>query len=132
MKIAAAAPREARTRSRNRIISLRRGTCYGKLNRAHPVRDPLGMPSLRHDNLGRSPSLLSPAWATCEELIKSFEEAWQRGETPQIKDYLRAEGPERVLLLRELAHVDLELRLGRGEPARVEDYLQAHPELARD
>src|SRR5207248_3546425 len=76
--------------------------------------------------------LADPAWARCEGLIKAFEEAWRRGPAPGLGDYLRADGPVRRALLLELAHVDLEFRLKTGEPARVEAYLGAYPELAAD
>ena len=36
----------------------------------------------------------------------------------------------RLALLVELVHVELELRLKAGEPARVEEYLRRYPELA--
>src|SRR5207248_7677354 len=76
--------------------------------------------------------LSSPSWSVCEGLIKAFEDAWRRGQTPSITDYLRADGPERQALLIELIHVDLEFRLKSGEAARVETYLADHPELAED
>src|SRR5262245_5082718 len=74
----------------------------------------------------------SPSWSFCEGLIKAFEEAWRRGQTPDISDYLRAEGPERRALLLELIHVDLEFRLKAGELTRVEVYLRDYPELGDD
>jgi serine/threonine protein kinase/predicted ATPase len=73
--------------------------------------------------------LNSPAWSDCERLIKAFEEAWRRGETPRLEDYLRADGAERQALLVELAHVDLEFRLKSGEGVRVETYLRTYPQL---
>src|SRR5262249_28123867 len=83
-----------------------------------------------------SPDLLallgSPAWSRCEGLIKSFEEAWRRGQAPAIRDYLNADGPERAALLIELVHVDLEFRLKSGEVVRLETYVKTHPELAGD
>src|SRR5947208_3176182 len=76
--------------------------------------------------------LSSPSWSVCEGLIKAFEEAWRRGQTPAVADYLRADGPERQALLIELVHVDLEFRLKSGEATRVESYLRDFPELAGD
>lgn len=76
--------------------------------------------------------LTSPSWSDCEELIKTFEEAWQRGPAPAIEGFLRVPGPARHALLIELVHVDLEFRVKAGEPARVETYLRDHPELADD
>jgi adenylate cyclase len=90
---------------------------------------------MRQFKLAKSgnPTLLSsPAWSECEVLIKAFEAAWQRGETPDIADYLRAANPERQALLVELVHVDLEIRLKSGEGVRVERYLERYPQLAAD
>jgi predicted ATPase len=75
------------------------------------------------------PHLDSPVWSDCEGLIKAFEEAWRRGETPCIQSYLHADGPERQALLVELIHVDLEFRLKSGEPIRVETYLDNFPQV---
>src|SRR5262249_39875527 len=74
--------------------------------------------------------LSSPVWSQCEGLIKAFEEAWRRGETPGIEAYLRVDGPEKRALLVELVHIDLEFRLKSGEGVRVEMYLNSHPQLA--
>src|SRR5262249_14015059 len=76
--------------------------------------------------------LADPSWSHCEELIKSFEEAWRRGAAPALDDYLKVSGSARQALLIELAHVDLEFRLKAGQTARVEDYLSRYPELDRD
>jgi serine/threonine protein kinase/predicted ATPase len=76
--------------------------------------------------------LADPAWAPCERLIKSFEDAWRRGPAPNIADYLCVAGPPRRLLLVELIHVDLEFRLSAGEPVRVESYLDTFHELTGD
>jgi predicted ATPase len=76
--------------------------------------------------------LASTSWPRCESAIKAFERAWGRGEPPRIEEFLRGAGPERLALLVELIHVDLELRIKAGEPARAEAYLRAYPELADD
>src|SRR5262245_64186208 len=76
--------------------------------------------------------LNSPSWTRCEKIIKSFEEAWRRGESPTIEGFLNVDGPERHALLVELVHVDLEIRLRSNEAALVETYLKAFPDLARD
>src|SRR5262245_15611599 len=65
-----------------------------------------------------------------EAVLRRFEDAWQRGERPELSTYLPAAGPDRHALLRELAHIDLEYRLKAGEAARVEDYLSRFPELS--
>ena len=46
--------------------------------------------------------------------------------------YLPIDDPIRSRVLIELVHVDLELRLKAGEPARVEEYLARDPELPGD
>ena len=66
--------------------------------------------------------------ARLEEAINRFEDAWQRGDRPDIGDYLNGDG--RAELLVELVHADLEYRLKAGEAARVEDYLRRYPELS--
>src|SRR5947199_5064280 len=80
----------------------------------------------------RARLLASPGWGRCEGLIRAFEAAWARGEAPALRDFLRADGEARHALLAELAHVDLELRLRAGSPARVEAYLAEFPGLAAD
>jgi len=90
------------------------------------------MSTTRWYNPDRARDLAGPAWPRCEELIRQFEAAWQRGEAPAIEDYLQAEPPERKTLIIELVHVDLEFRLKAGEPARAEEYLDRFPELPLD
>jgi tetratricopeptide (TPR) repeat protein len=67
-----------------------------------------------------------------EELIERFEAAWRQRAAPAIDDYLPAESSSRRAVLVELVHVDLEFRIGAGETARVEGYLERYPELATD
>ncbi len=64
-----------------------------------------------------------------EAAIARFEIAWQSDEAPRLEDYL---SPHRGEVLRELVAIDLEYRLKRGEPERVETYLQRFPELIDD
>jgi predicted ATPase/predicted Ser/Thr protein kinase len=71
-------------------------------------------------------------WTGCESAIKAFEQAWQLGDSPSIDLYLVVEGADRMALLAELVHVDLEFRLKRGQNVRVESYLSRYPELAAD
>jgi eukaryotic-like serine/threonine-protein kinase len=65
-------------------------------------------------------------------VIAAFRQAWQRGETPSISDFLPADGPGRLELLLELAAADLACRRERGQLACVETYLRDWPELAAD
>src|SRR6185437_2077087 len=65
-----------------------------------------------------------------ECILEAFEDAWRRGERPNLVDYLPATGPDRLPLLIELAHEELDHRIKAGESARVEDYLRRYPDLA--
>ena len=71
-------------------------------------------------------------WTGCESAIKAFEQAWQLGDSPSIDLYLVVEGADRLTLLAELVHVDLEFRLKRGQNVRVESYLSRYPALAAE
>jgi WD40 repeat protein/serine/threonine protein kinase len=64
-----------------------------------------------------------------ESTVKRFERAWRQKPKPAIEDYLPV-GDRRQLVLVELVHVDLELRLKAGEGVRVEEYHNRYPELA--
>jgi WD40 repeat protein/serine/threonine protein kinase len=65
------------------------------------------------------------------QIAGSLEAAWRRGEQPQLDVFLTSGTVflQQAVLV-ELVYVDLENRLGKGEPARVETYLQHFPELA--
>jgi serine/threonine-protein kinase len=65
-----------------------------------------------------------------EAVIRRFEAAWRADARPTIEHFLPAEG--HTQLLYELVHVDLDLRLRRGEGARVEHYLTRFPALRAD
>lgn len=65
-----------------------------------------------------------------ETTVGRFESLWLAGQRPRVDDFLTASAPRSPLLLRELVHAELELRLRAGEPARVEEYLARYPELA--
>src|SRR5262245_45536801 len=67
--------------------------------------------------------------AGLESRLVAFTRALHEGRAPALEEFL-PEGPERHEALVELVHAELEHRLGRGEPARVEDYLARFPELA--
>src|SRR5262249_46299744 len=71
-------------------------------------------------------------WLALQGAVTGFDDAWRQGPRPVIDDYLPAAGGLRYRLLIELVHIDLELRLKAGEPARVEEYLARYPELAGD
>jgi hypothetical protein len=68
-------------------------------------------------------TLSADARARLESIIERFEDARQRGERPDLAEYLPKHDSDRLHVLTELVHVDLEMRLKAGEPARVEEYL---------
>jgi WD40 repeat protein/serine/threonine protein kinase len=81
----------------------------------------------------RSLSESSPYLAKkLEEEVAAFEIAWLQGKRPAIEVYLAEASVDRMLLLVELVHAELECRLKAGEPARAEEYFQRFPELARE
>jgi adenylate cyclase len=71
-------------------------------------------------------------WSALDDAVEQFEVAWRKGPRPAVENHLPADGPLRALVLVELVHIDLELRLKAGEAARAEEYLGRFPELARD
>jgi predicted ATPase len=71
-------------------------------------------------------------WSALKLALKRFEEAWRQGPRPVIDEYLQGDDPLRHRLVVELVHIDLELRLKAGEPARVEEYLARYPNLGED
>jgi hypothetical protein len=64
------------------------------------------------------------------DIIDRFEEAWRRGERPDIDPFLAGDAGARSLLLIELIHIDLEYRLKARDAVRVESYLARYPEVA--
>src|SRR5438105_4717570 len=68
-------------------------------------------------------------WQEVDAVVQRFEKAWQSGGRPAIDDFLPRDGPDRLPVLIELVHVDLERRLRAGEPARAQDYQERYPEL---
>src|SRR5262245_53973598 len=82
---------------------------------------------------GDEPAPPPPAedWSALEAAGKRFDGAWPGGGRPAIDDHLPAGRPHPRLLI-ELVHLELELRLKAGEPARAEEYLARYPALAGD
>ena len=62
-------------------------------------------------------------WPAMEAVIKRFEQAWRRGLRPAIEDYLPDEEAMRQVVLVELVHTELELRLVQNDPHK-ENLLQ--------
>jgi serine/threonine-protein kinase len=81
---------------------------------------------------GDGRGLPSEAWDRLERVLERFEGAWRGGRRPDLDAYLADARAERLYLLAELVRADLEHRLGAGEVARVEAYLQRYPELRDD
>jgi serine/threonine-protein kinase len=72
-----------------------------------------------------------PLSPEAKELLGRFDSLWQKRERPSIDAFL-AECPpdQRLAVLVELVHSELEHRLRAGEAASAEDYLARYPELA--
>lgn len=71
---------------------------------------------------------------TLKQIVKRFEDAWQRGERPVIGEYLQAADVrvDRRVLLVALVRADLQHRLQSDVSVRVESYLESYPEIASD
>src|SRR6516165_3715648 len=76
--------------------------------------------------------LTDDEWVAVEDAVAKFERAWRDGSRPVVDTFLPVGGTWRQQLLIELVHTDMELRLKAGEPARAEEYLSRHTELASD
>jgi tRNA A-37 threonylcarbamoyl transferase component Bud32 len=78
--------------------------------------------------------LPSADWDCLQQFLAEFEQELGRGRRPDVREVLSRRPPRlpTLALLVELVHLDLEHRLKAGEPARVEAYLQAHPDLIAD
>src|SRR3954463_16193520 len=79
----------------------------------------------------RAESLDDP-FMRVEGIVALFEAAQQRGENPVIEAFLPDDPQNRRAALVELIHAALELRLKRGEAARVESYLARFSELTEE
>ncbi|HLJ96567.1 MAG TPA: protein kinase [Gemmataceae bacterium] len=82
-----------------------------------------------HDYLAALPR---QRWREIQDRLEEFESAWESGQPPDLDTFVSQQTTDRGAVLAELAHIDLEYRLKRGEPTRVEDYLKRFPELAAD
>src|SRR5262245_29882885 len=76
------------------------------------------------------PSVDHPLSPAARELLGRFDSLWLKGERPSL-DYIldHASPDERLPVLIELIHSELEFRLKGGEDARTEEYLQRYPEV---
>jgi WD40 repeat protein/predicted Ser/Thr protein kinase len=67
-----------------------------------------------------------------DSLRDRFQDALVQGGPVNLADWLPAEEPARAAALCELARVELQHRIGRGEEARAEEYFSRYPALATD
>jgi serine/threonine protein kinase len=64
------------------------------------------------------------------EAVRDFARAWERGDRPAVVDYLGAtSGSQRAELAANLIRVELDHRTQLGEEVRIDEYVQAVPEL---
>jgi formylglycine-generating enzyme required for sulfatase activity len=70
-------------------------------------------------------------WQAVDAIVHRFEQAWQTGIRPAIRDFLPTEGCLRFrrLVLEALVKVDIERRQQAGEHATREDYRERYPDL---
>src|SRR4051794_16777565 len=74
-----------------------------------------------------------PAGSSIDPFIDAYESAQVRDGRADLSDYLPApESPLYLSVLCELVRVDLEYAWERGEPRRLEDFLDHFPTLATD
>src|SRR5262249_9060587 len=71
-------------------------------------------------------------WDRLGCVLDRFEGAWKSGRRPDLDGYLATAQAERLALLVEMVHADLDYRLRAGEEARGETYLERYPELRGD
>ena len=65
-----------------------------------------------------------------DELCDEFEESWQRGEQPNISDFLQRTSPDLwSTLFVELVRLDMEYRSNLGESPSVEEYASRFPQF---
>jgi serine/threonine protein kinase/WD40 repeat protein len=66
-----------------------------------------------------------------DERCDEFEAAWNRGERPEIAQFIeRADEPHRALLFYELLLIDVECRVSGGELPSRKDYMGEFPQFA--
>src|SRR5262249_8299311 len=70
--------------------------------------------------------------AEYETLPARFEAAWECPAPPDLDEFVSPAGLVPTRLLTELIHIDLDFRLRRGDPVRVESYVERYPHLGHD
>jgi eukaryotic-like serine/threonine-protein kinase len=74
----------------------------------------------------------SVAWEAMQETVRSFRRALSRGERPAIEAHLPRAAAERRMVLRELIHEELDVRIKAGDWPGLGTYLERFPEVADD
>ena len=77
-------------------------------------------------------ALDSSQWSELERIVESFEEAWRRGFTPAVAEYVPSDSADRAAVLLELVATDIEWRWRSGVAKTTEDYLASFSELDGD
>jgi WD40 repeat protein len=79
-----------------------------------------------------SSELESQDWENVQQVVRTFRQAFRRGEQPAIEDYLPADGPTRQAVLVELVLEEMELRIKAGDSVSPQSYLERFGELVAD
>lgn len=71
--------------------------------------------------------------ADLDARVAAFESAWAKDDSTDLGSFLpSSDDPDYLTVLVELVRIDLEMRYGRGESARVEQYRAGFPALFTD
>ena len=78
-----------------------------------------------------STDLKAHAWAEVAEHLEAFAGAWGNSPEPPVAAHFLPVGPSdvRQMVLIEIVKFDIDCRLRQSIPWRIEDYVQAYPEL---
>jgi serine/threonine protein kinase len=79
-----------------------------------------------------APELESLAWDAVQDRVESFRQALKHGERPAIEAYAPEGMAHRNVLLFELVHEEMEVRIKAGERCEVAAYLARFADLAAD
>ncbi|MCA9053933.1 MAG: sigma-70 family RNA polymerase sigma factor [Planctomycetaceae bacterium] len=67
-----------------------------------------------------------------DALVRDFRQLWDGPQPPGLGEFVVARGVEEPSLLTELALIDLEQRVARGESVQAEQYFDRFPAIAAD
>jgi len=79
-----------------------------------------------------APELESLAWRDVQDLVQSFRLALLRRERPMIEVYAPEGSAHRKVMLLEMVHEEMEVRIKAGECFAVDSYLSRFEDLAAD